>query len=80
MNRHGLVVNQIGLEPAVRSLLHRHLAGLFAALYGEEGSDLDDHHTFIVRYKQGEDIGLDPHEDDSDVTLNVCLGKDFQGH
>ena len=22
---------------------------------------------------------LDTHEDDSDVTLNVCLGKDFKG-
>ena len=30
------------------------------------------------RYKAGEDVGLDMHEDDSDVTLNVCLGKEMQ--
>ena len=32
-----------------------------------------------VRYKQGEDLGLDMHHDDSDVTLNVCLGRQFTG-
>ena len=33
----------------------------------------------MVQYKQGEDLGLDMHHDDSDVTLNVCLGKQFTG-
>ena len=32
-----------------------------------------------MRYKQGEDLGLDMHHDDSDVTLNVCLGRQFTG-
>eukprot|EP00854_Cymbomonas_tetramitiformis_P003011 gene3011-biopygen2950 len=27
----------------------------------------------------GEDLGLDMHTDDSDVTYNVCLGKEFEG-
>merc|ERR1712093_562299 len=48
-----------------------------AALYPEEGAEADDHHSFIVRYKADEDVGLDMHEDDADVTLNVCLGKEF---
>lgn len=26
-----------------------------------------------------QDLGLDMHTDDSDVTFNVCLGKDFDG-
>lgn len=32
-----------------------------------------------MRYKPGEDLGLDVHTDDSDVTFNVCLGKEFTG-
>lgn len=37
------------------------------------------HHCFIVRYREGEDLGLDMHTDDSDVTFNVCLGLEFAG-
>lgn len=28
---------------------------------------------------QGEDLGLDMHTDACDVTLNVCLGREFTG-
>lgn len=48
-------------------------------LFPGVGSHFDRHHTFVVRYKVGEDLGLDMHTDDSDVTFNVCLGKDFKG-
>ena len=44
-------------------------------LFPGVGSHFDRHHTFVVRYKVGEDLGLDMHTDDSDVTFNVCLGK-----
>lgn len=77
MNRYGIVLNQLGLEPLITGLQQERLLPLQAALYPEEGSAADDHHCFIVRYKAGEDVGLDMHEDDSDVTLNVCLGKEF---
>lgn len=79
MNRYGIVLNQLGLEPAITGLQQQYLLPLQAALFPEEGAEADDHHCFIVRYKAGEDVGLDMHEDDSDVTLNVCLGKDFTG-
>merc|ERR550532_96619 len=77
MNRYGVVLNQLGLEPLITALQQEHLLPLQRALYPEEGAEADDHHCFIVRYKAGEDVGLDMHEDDSDVTLNVCLGKEF---
>jgi hypothetical protein len=32
-----------------------------------------------VQYKLREDKKLDFHYDDSEVTLNVCLGKEFEG-
>ena len=34
----------------------------------------------MVQYRPDEDLGLDMHTDDSDVTFNVCLGRgDFEG-
>jgi len=45
-----------------------------------EASWLDGQHVFSVRYKAGEDLSLDLHTDDSEVTLNACLGKPgFEG-
>lgn len=78
MNRYGIVLNQLGLEPLITSLQQEYLLPLQADLFPEESAQTDDHHCFIVRYKAGEDVGLDMHEDDADVTLNVCLGKDFE--
>ena len=44
-------------------------------------AQLDAHHAFLVEYRaaDGGDKGLDMHTDDSDVTFNVCLGRDFDG-
>ena len=69
MNRLGLVVNEIGLEPLMTELLQRLIAPLCAALYPSETVTcaLDAHHSFVVQYKadlkdQG-DAGLDMHHD-----------------
>lgn len=40
---------------------------------------LDTHHGFAVEYALDKDRKLDFHVDDSEVTLNVCLGVDFEG-
>ena len=48
-------------------------------MFPSEASQFDSHHSFIVRYTASEDLGLDMHTDDSDVTFNVCLGFDFTG-
>jgi hypothetical protein len=41
------------------------------------GSSLDSHHGFVVEYAMDRDLDLGFHVDDSEVTLNVCLGKQF---
>ncbi|CAJ1426150.1 unnamed protein product [Effrenium voratum] len=79
MNNYGIVVNEIGMEPALDQLVHTFLQPVAQHLFRGVGSHVDRHHTFVVRYKVGEDLGLDMHTDDSDVTFNVCLGKDFKG-
>lgn len=78
MNKYGLILNEIGLEPLV-SQLQAQLQPIGRAIFPGVGSAWDDHHCFTVRYKEGEDLGLDMHTDDSDVTFNVCLGLDFEG-
>jgi len=79
MNNYGVVLNEIGLEPMNDMLQTKILQPIAHALFGDVGAHLGHQHTFIVRYKVGEDLGLDMHTDDSDVTFNVCLGKDFEG-
>eukprot|EP00931_Biecheleriopsis_adriatica_P115629 TRINITY_DN91398_c0_g1_i1.p1 TRINITY_DN91398_c0_g1~~TRINITY_DN91398_c0_g1_i1.p1 ORF type:complete len:676 (-),score=68.99 TRINITY_DN91398_c0_g1_i1:45-2072(-) len=79
MNRYGVVVNDIGLEPMVDRLQDEVLQPLAHLLFPGVGSLFHKQHAFVVRYKMGEDLGLDMHTDDSDVTFNVCLGKEFDG-
>eukprot|EP00756_Hemistasia_phaeocysticola_P005843 Hpha_TRINITY_DN13527_c0_g1::TRINITY_DN13527_c0_g1_i4::g.111345::m.111345 len=80
MNRYGLILNEVGMEAALGRLQRDVLLPVARELFGmAEGAHFDHHHSFIVRYKVGEDLGLDMHTDDSDVTFNVCLGKEFQG-
>ena len=78
MNAYGIILNDIGMEPLIDEL-QRVLQPLGQLLWPGPGSCWDGHHCFIVRYRSGEDLGLDMHTDDSDVTLNLCLGLEFTG-
>lgn len=81
MNRFGLILNEIGMEPIMSDLLTHFIGPLCSALYPTErvAVGLDHHHTFCVVYSETGDKGLDLHHDASEVTLNVCLGRDFAG-
>jgi len=79
MNNYGVIVNEIGLRPMITAFQQTYLWPLSRHLFPAEASQFDNHHSFIVRYRAGEDLGLDMHTDDSDVTFNVCLGEEFTG-
>lgn len=79
MNNYGVIVNDIGMRNLISNFQQRYLLPLAQRLFPVEGAHLDDHHSFIVRYQADEDLGLDMHTDDSDVTFNVCLGEQFTG-
>ena len=79
MNKYGLILNSIGLEKTFSKLQQTVLNQISQVIFREEGTSLDWHHTFLVQYKPGEDLGLDMHTDDSDVTFNICLGREFTG-
>ena len=65
MNNYGVVLNSIGLEGMMDRMQSDFVAPMAAALFPEEGARVDHHHTFMVQYKAGEDLGLDMHTDDS---------------
>uniref|UniRef100_A0A7S0P0A0 Fe2OG dioxygenase domain-containing protein n=1 Tax=Calcidiscus leptoporus TaxID=127549 RepID=A0A7S0P0A0_9EUKA len=79
MNKYGLILNEIGMEQMFDSLVERCLAHVARLCFPLEGGSIDRHHTFIVEYAAGKDLGLDMHTDNSDVTFNVCLGREFTG-
>ena len=43
------------------------------------GQGLDSHRVFVVKYAMNEDLDLSYHFDNAEVTINVCLGRDFSG-
>ncbi|KAL7572500.1 hypothetical protein ACA910_000326 [Epithemia clementina (nom. ined.)] len=79
MNNYGVIVNEIGMRPMIIAFQQEYILPLARVLFPQQGFQLDDHHLFIVRYQSGEDLGLDMHVDDSDVTFNVCMGDVFTG-
>ena len=78
MNNYGVVMEQVGLGAVLDELITTYLLKVVRRLFPDE-SELDSNHSFTVKYKMGEDRGLDMHTDDSEITLNVCLGRDFKG-
>jgi len=78
MNNYGLVLNDVGMRESL-SALQSYVWPVARVLFPTEGAQLDDHHSFVVSYREDQDLGLDMHTDDSDVTLNVCLGEKFSG-
>jgi len=82
MNRKGVLLDELlGFEPDfvdvlrvdyLQPIVDRLMPDLAAAV-------LDSQKAFTVSYREGEDVDLSYHYDNAEVTLNVCLGKDFSG-
>jgi hypothetical protein len=80
MNNYGVVLDIFGFATMLQRLMTEYVAPFAELVYADVGGgSLDTHHGFIVEYAVGKDTLLDFHVDASDVTLNVCLGKEFTG-
>ncbi|KAJ4713464.1 2-oxoglutarate (2OG) and Fe(II)-dependent oxygenase superfamily protein [Melia azedarach] len=80
MNKYGAVLDDFGLETMLDKLMESFIRPLSKVFFLEVGgSTLDSHHGFVVEYGKDRDVDLGFHVDDSEVTLNVCLGKQFTG-
>jgi len=79
MNNYGAILDDFGFYPILQEWVSQLVTPFSRFLYPHfGGNSLDSHHGFVVEYKMGKDVDLDFHVDDSDVTLNVCLGKKFK--
>ncbi|OIS95730.1 PREDICTED: uncharacterized PKHD-type hydroxylase At1g22950-like [Nicotiana attenuata] len=80
MNKFGAVLDDFGLETMLDKLMEDFIRPISRVFFTEVGgSTLDSHHGFVVEYGMDRDVDLGFHVDDSEVTLNVCLGKQFSG-
>lgn len=80
MNRFGAVLDDFGLDNMLEKLMEDFIRPISRVFFSEVGgSTLDSHHGFVVEYGMDRDVDLGFHVDDSEVTLNVCLGKQFSG-
>ena len=78
MNNYGAVLDDFGFDSFLSCLMTEYISPLSTLLFNDVGGDsLDEHHGFVVEYRMGKDESLDFHSDDSDVTFNVCLGREF---
>ncbi|XP_022152312.1 uncharacterized PKHD-type hydroxylase At1g22950-like [Momordica charantia] len=80
MNKYGAVLDDFGLETMLDKLMDDFIRPISKVFFPEVGgATLDSHHGFVVEYGIDRDVELGFHVDDSEVTLNVCLGKQFSG-
>jgi len=70
MNQYGLVLNEVGMEALFDSLLETVLQPIARACFPREGGGLDRHHSFVVQYAAGKDLGLGMHADDSEEAFS----------
>jgi len=78
MNNYGLVIDEIGLSEFFDTFITQYFTHI-ASIMNKNSYAIDDHHSFIVEYAIGKDKELHLHVDDSELTLNICLGVDFTG-
>lgn len=82
MNRFGAILSQLGFQKGLLDpLMHEVIAPLSQMLWPEwvAPDDAVETYGFVVRYRLGEDTDLAEHSDTSNVTANVCLGREFEG-
>ncbi|XP_074329575.1 2-oxoglutarate and iron-dependent oxygenase domain-containing protein CP2-like [Apium graveolens] len=80
MNAYGAVLDDFGLETMLDKLMEDFIRPISKIFFPEVGgATLDSHHGFVVEYGTDRDADLGFHVDDSEVTLNVCLGEQFSG-
>jgi len=80
MHRHGALLADLGFTPLLDDLTTRWIRPVAArALPQFHGASIDSHHGYLVEYARDKDEDLAFHADDSEITLNLCLGETFEG-
>jgi len=76
-SKYGVVLNSIGFRDMFDRILHDYIQPLARLAYPElRTAPLETQHTFLVRYAVGLEVRQHTHADDSNLTVNICLGRD----
>ncbi|XP_047944406.1 2-oxoglutarate and iron-dependent oxygenase domain-containing protein CP2-like [Salvia hispanica] len=80
MNKYGAVLDDFGMKNMLEKLMEDFICPISKVFFPEVGgSILDSHHGFVLEYGIDRDVDQGFHVDDSEVSLNVCVGKQFSG-
>ncbi|KAN0008573.1 hypothetical protein ACTFIU_009297 [Dictyostelium citrinum] len=80
MNNYGAVLDEMGFTDFFKQLREDYLSLFTSILFKDyNGENLNSHHAFAVQYKMDKEKELGFHYDESDVTVNLCLGSEFTG-
>ncbi|XP_071943889.1 2-oxoglutarate and iron-dependent oxygenase domain-containing protein 2-like [Antedon mediterranea] len=77
--RKPVLMNELGFDDNfITPLRQNYITPLARLLYPDCGGDLlDSHKAFVIKYKIGEDLDLNYHYDNAEVTLNISRTSDF---
>jgi hypothetical protein len=78
MNNYGLIMEELGMKEFFDEFIFNYVKYLLLAM-SKDNHEIDDYHAFVVEYNMDGDQSLDFHVDDSEVTINICLGDIFEG-
>ncbi|CAH8351950.1 unnamed protein product [Eruca vesicaria subsp. sativa] len=80
MHESGVLLDDFGFGSMLQKLLQDFISPISEVLFPEVcGSGLDSYYGYVVEYGGIKQTGGEVHMDDSEVTLNVCLGQQFSG-
>ena len=79
-NRHGIILDNFRFKCVFDMLIEQVISPIAKKLWWNIGEDsLFHHNSFTVAYSKTMDMGLSAHRDDSEITVNYCLGSKFKG-
>jgi glutathione synthase len=72
MNKHGCILNEIGLGPFMDWFLMNYISPVCRTLFPEIlGEGIDSHHCYVVKYDTDANVGV--HDDNSEVSVIISL-------
>ncbi|KAL9309039.1 putative prolyl 4-hydroxylase, alpha subunit [Arabidopsis thaliana] len=80
MSKYGVAFVDFGLDIMLQQLMEEFLFPICKVFFPEEcGAMFDSHHGYYIENGEDRDPPLGYHLDDSEITLNVCVRKQFEG-
>eukprot|EP00475_Leptophrys_vorax_P028587 TRINITY_DN41445_c0_g1_i1.p1 TRINITY_DN41445_c0_g1~~TRINITY_DN41445_c0_g1_i1.p1 ORF type:complete len:448 (+),score=116.14 TRINITY_DN41445_c0_g1_i1:30-1346(+) len=79
-SKYGVVLNNVGFEQFFDKVTQEYIQPLAQLVYPElAGNGFSSNYTFLVKYELGKETRIYTHADNADLTVNICLGRKFEG-